>query len=278
MVRVPAGEFLMGAAIGEKESNDNERPQRKISVPEFWIGKYVITQAQWKALMGPKTITTENPTPSMSQGTSQSTSYSASRVKKPLQPIENIFWTDAVEFCQRLSQHTGRDYRLPSGAQWEYACRAGSTTPFHFGETLTPDLAIYIGSYTYAQGPRGIYREQTTEVGLFPPNAFGLYDMHGNVWEWCLDGWPSLTDNLSTDISADIYTGNHSYHDNSYRNNRQINNLQKLSGQKKSLRGGSWFYLPTNCRSAYRLTYPFHNRTDDIGFHVVCQSPEGKHL
>ncbi len=238
MVRVPGGKFTMGAADGEKEANENEYPQQTLILPEFWMGQYVITQAQWRAAMGPKVINAKQ------------TAYISNRVKKPLQPIENIFWTDAVDFCQKLSRQTRRDYRLPSNAQWEYACRAGAITPFHFGDTLTPTLANYNGNYTYDQGPKGIYREQTTEVGCFPPNAFGLYDMHGNVWEWCLDGWQSFEAGGSSEQA-----------------------VQRLSGQKKSLRGGSWFYLPTNCRSAYHLTYPFHNRTDDIGFRVVCLAP-----
>ncbi|MEL6262687.1 MAG: SUMF1/EgtB/PvdO family nonheme iron enzyme [Cyanobacteria bacterium J06626_6] len=240
MVRIPGGTFRMGAARGEKEANDNEYPQREKRVFEFWMGKYTVTQSQWKAVMGPKVIAP------------QAAPYSTTQIKKPLQPIENIFWTDAVKFCQRLSQQTGRTYQLPSSSQWEYACRAGTTTPFSFGETLTPDLANYNGNYSYGRGPKGRYRERTTEVGCFPPNAFGLYDMHGNVWEWCLDGWQALD-----------------------QNNTANGNMQRLSGQQKSLRGGSWFYLPTNCRAAYRLTYPFHNRTDDIGFRVVCLSPEG---
>jgi len=240
MVHIPSGKFVMGAAKKEKETSKNEYPQREIVLPEFWIGQYVVTQAQWKATMGPKIINTKK--------TDYATSHiTTNKVKKPLQPIDNIFWTNAIDFCQKLSQKTGRDYRLPSNAQWEYACRAGTTTPFHFGNTLTPNLANYNGNYTYDQGPKGSYREQTTEVGCFPPNAFGLYDMHGNAWEWCLDGWQNFEVGSSLE-----------------------QNIQRLSRQKKSLRGGSWFYLPTNCRSAYHLTYPFHNRTDDIGFRVVC--------
>ena len=94
--------------------------------------------------------------------------------------VEYISWNDAVKFCQRLSEKTGKEYRLPSEAEWEYACRAGTTTPFYFGETITPDLANYNANYVYASGPTGVYREQTVEVGSFPANVFGLYDMHGN--------------------------------------------------------------------------------------------------
>lgn len=235
MVKIPGGKFVMGAPPSEQEAKNNEYPQREITVPEFWMGQCAITQGQWKALMGPKVITSEALSPTTHP------------MKKPKQPVDHLFWTDAVAFCQRLSERTGRDYRLPSSPQWEYACRAGTTTPFHFGETLTPALANYNGNYSYRQGPKGVFRAQTTEVGSFCPNDFGLYDMHGNVWEWCLDGWQGFEPNSATEV-----------------------NLRKLAGQKKALRGGSWFYLPTSCRSAFQLTYPFHNRTDDTGFRVVC--------
>ena len=239
MVRIPGGRFVMGAAKGELEANENEYPQREVVVPAFWMGRCVVTQAQWKALMGPKAISAQ-----LGGHSNDAT------LKKPQQPIENVFWTDAVSFCQRLSLQTGRDYQLPSNAQWEYACRAGSTTPFYFGETLTPELANYNGNYTYGQGVKGCYRETTTAVGSFAPNAFGLYDMHGNVWEWCLDRWQTHGKALSLDAT-----------------------IRGLASKKKSLRGGSWFYLPSNCRSAYRMTYPFHNRTDDRGFRIICLEP-----
>ncbi|MEL7511074.1 MAG: SUMF1/EgtB/PvdO family nonheme iron enzyme [Cyanobacteria bacterium J06554_3] len=245
MVRIPGGRFVMGAAKGEPEANENEYPQREVVVPGFWMGRCVVTQAQWKALMGPKAIGAQQSGNSLS-----ATPPFEQPLKKPQQPIENIFWTDAVAFCQQLSLQTGRDYQLPSNAQWEYACRAGSTTPFHFGETLTPELANYNGNYTYGQGTKGLYRETTTEVGSFSPNAFGLYDMHGNVWEWCLDGWQTHAKALSLDAT-----------------------IRGLASKKKALRGGSWFYLPSNCRSAYRMTYPFHNRTDDRGFRIICLEP-----
>jgi formylglycine-generating enzyme required for sulfatase activity/uncharacterized caspase-like protein len=233
MVRIPGGSFWMGAAVGESGASEHEFPQREVRIGEFWMGKVVVTRSQYQAL------------------TPQASIPDTAHLQLPNHPIESIFWTDAVAFCQQLSQRTGRAYRLPSAAEWEYACRARTTTPFHFGKTITPDLANYNGSYAYGAGPRGKYRQQTTAVGSFAPNLFGLYDMHGNVWEWCLDGWP----NGNTDLAAD-------------------GSAWRLSGQKKCLRGGSWSYLPTSCRSAYRLDYPFHNRIDDIGFRVVCQVPK----
>ncbi|MGB7087809.1 MAG: SUMF1/EgtB/PvdO family nonheme iron enzyme [Phormidesmis sp.] len=237
MVHILGGTFMMGAPKSEEGVSEDEWPQREVTLPSFWMGKYVITRSQWQVV---SSIRREEPSPAAE----------IARLQAPNRPIENVFWTDAVEFCQWLSQHTGRPYQLPSSAQWEYACRAGTTTPFYFGETITPELVNYNGNYAYGQGPRSYYRQQTTDVGSFPPNLFGLYDMHGNVWEWCLDGWHNLHNTLAAGGSA-----------------------WRLSSQKKFLRGGSWSYLPTNCRSAYSLSYPFHNRIDDIGFRVVCLSP-----
>ena len=230
MVKIPAGTFTMGAGIAEESANEDEYPPRKASVTEFWIGKYAITQAQWQQFVA-----------------SHQDSKPALTANQHNKPANSIFWTEAVECCHWLSQLSGKDYRLPSQIQWEYACRANTTTPFYFGETLTPEIANYNGNYSYSQGPKGLYRQQTTEVGSFPPNAFGLYDMHGNVWEWCLDNW-------------------HDVHQSQDKSDR----VRRLSGQRKVLKGGSWFYQPTDCRSAHRLTYPFHNRSDDVGFRVVC--------
>ncbi|MFM7881761.1 MAG: formylglycine-generating enzyme family protein, partial [Microcystis panniformis] len=152
--------------------------------------------------------------------------------------VERVNWYQATEFCKRLSRETKREYRLPSEAEWEYACRAGTKTPFHFGETITADLANYLA-----------YKKQTTPVGQFPPNAFGLYDMHGNVWEWCADTWHDNYDGAPTDGSAWIENGN----DN-----------------RSPLRGGSWYYNPPFCRSAYR-NYDFRRVSSfSLGFRVVC--------
>jgi len=166
-------------------------------------------------------------------------------------PVEQVNWYDAVEFCARLSKLTGREYRLPSEAEWEYACRAGTTTPFYFGETITGELANYNASKTYAGEAKGEYRGETTPVGQFPPNAFGLYDMHGNVWEWCADTWHDNYDGAPRDGSAWLENGN----DN-----------------RSPLRGGSWSYIPDVCRSAFRYLSPFRRdlRFNVVGFRVVC--------
>ncbi|MFM6603662.1 MAG: formylglycine-generating enzyme family protein, partial [Dolichospermum sp.] len=176
MIAIPGGTFVMGSLEGEEESRSEEKPQHQVTIKPFLMGEYPITQAQWRAVAElPQVNQKLQPNPS--------------RFKRANRPVEQVSWHDAIEFCARLSNHTKKPYRLPSEAQWEYACRAGTTTPFHFGETITTDLANYCGDYAYGRGQKGAYREETTEVGNFPPNAFGLHDMHGNVWEWCQDDW-----------------------------------------------------------------------------------------
>jgi formylglycine-generating enzyme required for sulfatase activity len=161
-----------------------------------------------------------------------------------------VSWDDAIEFCARLSKATGREYRLPSEAEWEYACRAGTTTPFHFGETITTDLANYNGNYTYGSGSKGQYRKQTTDVGSFPANAFGLHDMHGNVWEWCQDTWQENYNGAPTDGSAWVY--------------------ENANQNSMILRGGSWLNGPWDCRSAYRDNFGADYWYYFNGFRVVC--------
>ena len=167
-------------------------------------------------------------------------------------PVESVSWDNAVEFCERLSRKTKRKYRLPSEAEWEYACRAGTTTPFYFGETITTDLVNYDGNYTYAGAPKGEYCQKTTPVGQFPPNGFGLYDMHGQVWEWCADHWHNSYDGAPKDATIWLSSDEANY---------------------KLLRGGSWYNYPELCRCANR---DFNRRAvfnNLIGFRVVCGVP-----
>ncbi|NEO79499.1 MAG: formylglycine-generating enzyme family protein [Moorea sp. SIO4G3] len=244
MVSIPEGSFLMGSPETEKGTHDRERPQHKVTIQPFFLGKYLVTQAQWRAVAKlPKVNRDLNPDPSYFPGDNR--------------PVEQVNWYDAMEFCDRLSQYTGRKYRLPSEAEWEYACRAGTTTPFHYkdttpfhyGETITGLLANYNASYTYAEEKEGEYREETTPVGHFPPNGFGLYDMHGNLWEWCADPRHDNYKGAPTDGRIWTKSSNHT---------------------KYILRGGSWSASPIYCRSAHRD----YNFTRDlikgnVGFRVA---------
>jgi len=231
MVLIPSGRFIMGAPKQEEGSEKNERPQHEVSIQQFFLGKYPITQAQYLAIMG------ENP------------SRFKDEPDSPNHPVENVLWEDAVEFCRRLSKRTGKEYRLPSEAEWEYACRSGTTTPFHFGETLDTQVANYDASRTYGRGKEGEYRGKTTPVGSFKvANAFGLFDMHGNVYEWCADTWHSDYEGAPEDGSAWI----------------EHNETSHL------LRGGSWYVDPDDCRSAYRNFNDADGRSDGIGFRVAC--------
>ncbi|MDJ0675180.1 MAG: SUMF1/EgtB/PvdO family nonheme iron enzyme [Calothrix sp. MO_167.B42] len=244
IVAIPGGTFIMGAPGSEHNSRVSERPQHQVNVPPFFMGKYPVTQAQWKAVAAlPKVNRDLEPNPSHFKGNNR--------------PVEKVCWYDAVEFCARLSRKTRQEYRLPSEAEWEYACRAGTTTPFHFGETITTDLANYNGEYTCGNAPRGKNRKQATTVASFLPNAFGLYDMHGNVWEWCLDDWHNNYEDAPTNGSPWF--------------DKNGNLFQKTG--ITVLRGGSWGDNPRYCRSAYRC---YNNRAEhdysygNIGFRVVC--------
>jgi len=237
MVYIAEGSFLMGSPEEEKDSLSRERPQHQVTVEPFYISKYQVTQAQWRAVAKLPKI-------------ERDLKVDRSRFKGENHPVEDVSWFDAVEFCARLSRATGKEYRLPSEAEWEYACRAKTTTPFHYGETITSELANYDANSTYAKEPAGEHRGETTPVGIFPPNGFGLYDMHGNVWEWCADPMHNSYKGAPTDGRVWIEGGN---------DNRSY-----------VLRGGSWNYNSKDCRSAFRFIYP---RLDIVGLHVgfrVC--------
>ena len=259
MVSIPGGKFLMGTEDEEIErlvqkfdwdGYRREKPQHEVTVKSFYMGKYPVTQAQWKAVANLSKV-------------KRDLDVSPSRFKGENLPVEQINWYDAEEFCARLAKKTGKEYRLPREAEWEYACRAGTTTPFHFGKTITTNLANYRGTDRkiedkvypgkYAKEAPGMYREKTTEVGSFPPNGLGLYDMHGNVWEWCIDNWHENYEGAPTDGSAWTIGGNETH---------------------SPLRGGAWVSIPNNCRSAYR-NFNIRRRgliNNGVGFRVVCES------
>jgi len=228
MIAIPGGSFVMGSPSTEAGRYSDEGPQRTVTVAPFFMGKYEVTQAQYQAVMG------NNP----------------SDFKGAKRPVESVNWDEAVEFCRKLTQNTGKTYRLPSEAEWEYACRAGTTTPFYFGDTITPDLVNYDGNNPYGSAPKGLWREQTTDVGSFPPNAFGLYDMHGNVWEWCSDKWHGNYNGAPTDGSS----------------------WETGTDNNRVRRGGSWNHDAVLCRSAVRSYDSAVHRWWNRGFRVAVAS------
>ena len=253
MLRIPAGSFLMGAAETEADSRDNERPVHRVTLGEFLLAQTPVTQAQWRAV-----AQWQRPEPDGAEEWPQTLDpdpvgklQDAERFRGDQRPVVNVSWNEAMAFCQRLRLRTGKNYTLPSEAQWEYACRAGTTTPFHFGETISSELANYDGNLAYGEGPKGEYRKQTSDVGMFPANAWGLHDMHGNVWEWCADYW-------------------HPNYKEALEDERPWMDVNAKESIFRLLRGGSWCNLPRGCRSASRGLNRPAIRYDGLGFRVCC--------
>ncbi|EAZ89369.1 formylglycine-generating enzyme family protein [Crocosphaera chwakensis] len=269
MIYIPAGQFFMGTPDEEIEQLskkydadyfNQEKLQHLVNVPSFYLSQTPITQAQWKVIASREDLKVE-----------QDLQLEPSNFKGKNRPVEKVSWEEAVEFCQRLSKWTGKGYKLPSEAKWEYACRSVINSPssvnneeltlkqwnqqyhqpFHFGPTLTSKIANYRADKTFADEPTGQYRKKTIPVGQFSPNAFGLYDMHGNVWEWCEDDYHSSYDGAPNDGSAWI---------------------DENSTRTKILRGGGWIYNPHYCRSAFRNLSNRDNHENDVGFRVMCDA------
>jgi formylglycine-generating enzyme required for sulfatase activity len=225
LVLIPGGTFMMG----DNRHHQDEQPLHQVTLAPFYMGKYAITQAQYRQVMGEDL------------GSDLGANY----------PAEKISWDDAIAFCTKLSLKMGRQYSLPTEAQWEYACRAQTTSNFHFGETITSDLVNYNGEYPYNGAPIGQNRAHSTPVGSFPANAFGLYDMHGNVWEWCLDRYQPNYLTAPIDGSA-------------------MPDADTLAGSsKRVMRGGAWDYVAKGCRSAVRCSLDSSLRMNGCGFRVV---------
>jgi formylglycine-generating enzyme required for sulfatase activity len=206
----------------------SEQPQHRVTLSQpFYMGKFQVTQAEWQVVMG----------------------HNPSYFEGERFPVEQVSWDDSQEFLKKLNaKEDGYLYRLPSEAEWEYACRAGSTTPFSFGETITTNQVNYDGDYPYGNGPTGECRHTTTPVGTFPANSWGLHDMHGNVCEWCQDTWQEDYNGAPADGSA----------------------WEKDSSRGRVMRGGSWLYSPWFCRSANRLWDCAESTGWYYGFRVVA--------
>jgi formylglycine-generating enzyme required for sulfatase activity len=205
-VWIPPGNFVMGSPIGEKE-RENTEAQHKVTLTKgFYMGVHLVTQDQWQAVMG------NNP----------------SEFKGEKNPVDTVSWDDCQAFIKKLKEKDQRPYRLPTEAEWEYACRAGTTTPFHFGQTISTDQANYNGEIIDGTGMKGVSRKRTLSVGSFPANTWGLHDMHGNLFQWCQD-W-----------HGDYPRGD-------------VVDPQGTDGKKgRVIRGGSWLHGPKYCRSAFR--------------------------
>ncbi|MCJ8271400.1 MAG: formylglycine-generating enzyme family protein [Psychrosphaera sp.] len=221
------GSFLMGSPADESE-RDNDETQHKVTLTQgYWLAETTVSQALWQAVMGN--------TPSRFQ---QDDNIDL--------PVENISWDDCQQFFEQLnSLIPGLALTLPTEAQWEYACRAGTQTPFTTGQQLTAEQANYNGHHPYNYGETGEYRKKTVAVDAFEPNAWGLLQMHGNVWEWCKDGMRDYSQQGEFDPVGDV------------------------DRPRRVVRGGSWFHDALNCRSAFRINIARVNASDDIGLRVA---------
>jgi uncharacterized protein (TIGR02996 family) len=244
---VPAASFWMGSLEGEPHWYPDEVPRHEVEIPHaFYLGVHPVTQQQYQQVMG------ANPSHFRSGGEGAPLVRS---ISTNLFPVERVSWHDAVAFCKNLSElpaekEAGRSYRLPTEAEWEYACRAGTTTIYHYGDSLTSDRANIDGKLPEGDAPVGRSLSRTCPVGLFPPNAFGLYDMHGNVWEWCADWFDEA------------------YYTRSPARGPSGPN----TGYRRALRGGSWFCGARVCRSAYRYRYEPDARHNEFGLRVALSA------
>jgi formylglycine-generating enzyme required for sulfatase activity len=259
-VRIDPGEFLMGSPQGEKERKSDET-QHKVKVTRpFMMGVHAVTRGQFAAFVDEAGYETdaENDGWAYAWTGSKWDKVKGASWRNPgfeqddTHPVTEVSWNDAGAFVQWLGgKEDGKGCRLPTEAEWEYACRAGTTTPFYTGETISTEQANYNGNFTYGAGVKGVYRQKTTPVGSFKPNAWGLFDMHGNVWEWCADAYAEYPAGPATGPTGPT---------------------PPPQDASRVLRGGSWDYKPGRCRSAQRLRYAPGNRVNFIGFRVVLDS------
>lgn len=249
MVVVPAGSFSMGSPATEIGRQEEESPVREVTLAKpFALGMHEVTFDEFDACHEADGCDDSPPTSGwmaklgLGRGVAPAEDWERGR-----RPVVKVSWRDAREYVAWLAEHTGKPYRLASEAEWEYAARAGTTTPFYFGETISTDQANYRGTHVYGSGSRGVFRGRTVDVGSFPPNAFGIHDMHGNVWEWVEDCWHEDYQNAPADGSA--------------RSTRRC--------RKRVLRGGGWANSPGGLRSAMRIPNGAGVSSDIVGFRVA---------
>jgi formylglycine-generating enzyme required for sulfatase activity len=235
MVAVPAGAFMMGSPEDEEKRSLKEGPRHKVVISRpFAVGRFPVTFDEWDFAAGGGACRRRKPS-----------DYGWGRGRRP---VIDVSWKDAQNYIEWLNKKVGKAYRLLSEAEWEYACRAGTTTPFSFGGTISTEQANYDGNYVYGSGRKGAYREQTLPVGSFSANAFGLHDMHGNVSEWCADVWHDSYEGAPADGSAWMHGGDLKAH---------------------VVRGGSWVDYPRDLRSASRFRTDSGGRVYVMGFRVA---------
>jgi formylglycine-generating enzyme len=242
---IPPGKFLMGSPVDEAERDTDEAQHEIVMTKPFYMGVYEVTQREYERVMG------KNPS-----------IYNQKNGGSQEHPVEQVLWGEAVEFCKKLSdlaeeKQAGRVYRLPTEAEWEYACRAGTQTVFHFGNRLSSTQANFNGHFPHGGGDEGPYLQQTAKVGSYQPNRFGLYDMHGNVAEWCSDWY-----------DPDYYS--HSAKEDPHGPAKGI--VPTGFGDfYHVVRGGSWLDEGRACRAAYRFRFMPSDRYRLVGFRVVCE-------
>jgi formylglycine-generating enzyme required for sulfatase activity len=226
-------------AGAQKNWLERETPQHWVGIEHsFAMGRFPVTVGQWKLFVRATGWESQSDTDWQAPGFAQTDEH----------PVTGVSWVDAQKYLGWLSDKTGQLYRLPSEAEWEYACRAGTKTAFHFGDQISTELANYDGHYTYNGSPRGAYLQGTNKAGVFPPNPWGLFDMHGNVWEWTQDVVHHNYDGAPADGSAWEAGGDQ---------------------DRRILRGGSWLYNPRYLRSALRNGFSAVLANDIVGFRVA---------
>ncbi|MFN4866630.1 MAG: SUMF1/EgtB/PvdO family nonheme iron enzyme [Cyanobium sp.] len=266
MLWIPPGRFWMGSPAEEAERRDSEGPRHLVQLQGFFISQTPITQAQWRAVaeLDEQGLWRHELKPNPSFFHPDHWQGQNGEIKARLghllagetttddRPVECVSWHEALEFCHRLGRLTGRGYTLPSEAQWEYACLAGTAKPYAFGESINAGLANYRSSSTPRSDFSGEYVQQTTPVKMFPANAWGLHDSHANVWEWCFDHWHHNYVGAPDDCRPWLE-----------KDDRELL-------RERIMRGGSWNSEAVECRAACRSSSAPHVTDWTIGFRVVC--------
>jgi formylglycine-generating enzyme required for sulfatase activity len=247
--QIAAGSFIMGAPESEAGSRIDERPVHPVTISRpFWLGVHEVTQAEYLKVTG------TNPSFFSPDGDGRSKVQALDSGKLP---VEQVSWEDAIAFCEKLSalpeeKAAGRVYRLPTEAEWQYACRAGTVTPFHFGDAMGSTDANINGNFPYGGAPRGVFLGRTAPVGSYRPNAFGLYDMHGNVAE----------------LTADRYGRKY------FEESPAVDPKGPENGNDRVVLGGSWGTDASRCRSAFRRSNATSGKAYYFGFRVACDVAE----